>query len=122
MTSRVRLIRVVIESPLSASTREGIEKNKEYARRAVRDSLRRGEAPYASHLFFDQPGILDDTIPAERELGMVAGFCWGEAADKVVVYQDHGISSGMRIGIDYAMARGLPVEYRRLDETLEFVE
>lgn len=108
-------LRVVIESPLSAPSREGIERNKIYAKRAVVDSLRRGEAPYASHLFFDQPGILDDLLPEEREKGMLCGFVWGAAADKIAVYADYGISEGMRRGIELAEKRGILIEYRYLE-------
>lgn len=108
-------LRIVIESPLSAPDRDGIERNKDYAKRAVVDSLRRGEAPYASHLLFDQPGILNELLPEERELGMQCGFIWGAAADKVAVYADYGISGGMRRGIDMAEKRGIMVEYRYLE-------
>jgi hypothetical protein len=60
--------------------------------------------------------MLDDFIPEERKLGMEAGFAWGEAAQKVVVYMDRGISQGMHEGIDRHIANGLPVEYRSLGE------
>jgi len=103
---------VVIESPLSAPTREGIEKNKMYAKRCVFDSLKRGEAPYASHLFFDQDGLLDDLTPHERELGMRAGFAWGKAAELVAVYADYGITTGMQQGMELAHSRGQKVEIR----------
>jgi hypothetical protein len=76
---------------------------------------RRGEAPFASHLLFDQPGILDDTVPAEREQGIAAGFVWAEAAGKVAVYTDHGISEGMQRGIDRAKMAGQVVEFRRIE-------
>ena len=47
---------VIIESPFAGD----VDKNIEYARKCVRDSLNRGEAPSASHLLYTQPGILDD--------------------------------------------------------------
>ncbi|PKL35860.1 MAG: hypothetical protein CVV44_20295 [Spirochaetae bacterium HGW-Spirochaetae-1] len=103
---------VIIESPYAGD----IDKNTEYARLCVLDSLHRGESPYASHLFFTQPGILDDAVPAERALGIEAGLRWGEKADKTVVYTDIGISQGMRIGIERAEKAGRPVEFRRLWE------
>lgn len=103
---------VIIESPYAGD----IDKNTEYARLCVLDSLHRGESPYASHLFFTQPGILDDAVPAERTLGIEAGLRWGEKADKTVVYLDMGISPGMLVGIDRAKKAGRPVEYRRLWE------
>lgn len=105
--------RVVIESPLNAPTREGIEGNKVYARMCVMDSLRRGEAPYASHLLFDHPhGLLDDLVADQRELGLTAGLAWGESADLIAVYTDRGISNGMKRGIEHWQELGKKIEYR----------
>ncbi len=53
---------VVIESPYAGD----VQANVAYAKRCVADCLRRGESPYASHLFFTQDGILDDLKPEER--------------------------------------------------------
>lgn len=105
---------VVIESPLSAPTREGIEENKNYAKACVRDSLARGEAPYASHLLYDQPGILNDLNGDERKKGMDAGFAWGAKAELIAVYIDKGISQGMNAGIERATDLHIPIEFRRL--------
>lgn len=105
---------VIIESPLNDLTRELIEENKRYARKCILDSLRRGEAPYSSHLFFDHPEIFDDLKQDERESGMLAGFAWGIRADMVAVYTDRGISTGMERGIAHYTLKGIPVEYRRL--------
>lgn len=102
--------RVIIESPFAGDT----ERNIAYARAAMKDCLQRGEAPYASHLLYTQDGVLDDTIPEERTLGMSAGFAWLERADMTVVYANFGISKGMREGIVRANALGIPVRYRRL--------
>lgn len=108
------LRRVVIESPLSPSNGHTFEDNQEYARRCMKDSLDRGEAPYASHLLYTQ--MLDDFDAAERKLGMEAGFVWGEAAQTVAVYTDRGMSSGMIEGIKRAQARGARIEFRSLGE------
>jgi hypothetical protein len=105
---------VVIESPLSAPSRAGIERNKDYARECMRDSLRRGEAPYASHLLFDQPGILDDTIPLQREQGMMAGFAWGGHAERVAFYVDLGVSDGMIRGFERAIQTDADIVVRSL--------
>lgn len=111
-------IRVGLESPYAAPTKEGIEENLAYAKACVRDSLKKNEAPYASHLFFTQEGILDDTIPEERELGIMAGKEWERAAQYTVVYVDRGISSGMQMGIDICKTVGRPVRYRSLGKDL----
>lgn len=107
-----KLVRVVLESPFAGD----VESNIAYARRCVKDCLLRGEAPLASHLLYIQEGILDDTKPEERKLGMNAGFVWNELAERVVVYTDRGVSKGMEAGVALAQERGIPVEYRKLGE------
>lgn len=104
--------RVVIESPYAGD----VEANVAYAKRCVLDCLKRGEAPYASHLFFTQPGLLDDKSAEERALGIAAGLAWGESADIVAVYVDLGITSGMRQGIQRALERGTEVYVRTLEK------
>jgi len=107
---------VILESPYSGD----VEANVAYARECMRDSILRGEAPYASHLLYTQPGILDDTVAEERVLGMKAGMAWGAMASKTVVYIDRGISSGMQYGVEMAKKAGRLVEYRSLDQTKTF--
>ncbi|MEQ8721066.1 MAG: hypothetical protein RID81_07300 [Sandaracinaceae bacterium] len=85
-----------------------------YARAALADCLRRGEAPYASHLLYTQPGVLRDEVPEEREAGILAGFAWREAADATVLYVDLGISRGMEWGIRDAERIGHPLERRTI--------
>jgi len=102
---------VIIESPYAGD----VKRNEEYARACMADCLRRGEAPYASHLLYTQPGVLDDTIPAERKLGMKAGFAWAAAASKRVVYTDLGMSRGMQAGVTSGEKLGQTIEYRTLD-------
>ena len=104
--------RVILESPYAGD----VSANETYARRCVADSLRRGEAPLASHLLYTQPGILDDTVPEERTLGIDAGLVWGPHAEATVVYTDRGISPGMRYGIERARDDGRQVEYRSIEE------
>ncbi len=101
---------VVVESPYAGD----IEINERYARECLSDCLNRGEAPFASHLIYTQPGVLDDTIPEEREHGIQAGFAWGQAASLTAVYTDRGTSRGMQYGIDAAKEAGRPVEFRTL--------
>ena len=104
--------RVILESPYAGD----IEANVAYARRCVRDSLQRGEAPIASHLLYTQPGVLDDNDRAERLHGINAGLAWLAVADATVVYTDRGVSPGMSYGIAAANEAGRPVIFRALDE------
>ncbi len=90
---------VQVESPYAGD----VEKNIEYARKALRDCLRKNEAPYASHLLYTQPGVLDDTVPEERQYGIDAGLIFAEKADVSIFYIDCGFSSGMKYGLKHAL-------------------
>lgn len=108
---------VDVETPYSGRNEEEIKMNLLYARACVRDCLLRGEIPFASHLFFTQPGILDDNIQTEREMGINAGKELIESLPDIitVVYENLGISRGMKYGIDRANKNGRIVEYRTLE-------
>lgn len=107
------MIKVIIESPYAGD----VERNEHYARLCMKDSFNKGEAPFASHLLYTQPNVLDDTIADERSLGIDAGLLWGTCADKTVVYTDLGISNGMKYGIENADKAGRPIEYRTINYT-----
>lgn len=99
---------VILESPFAGD----VERNRAYAIEAMRDSLMRGEAPFVSHLLYTE--ALDDTVQSERQLGIEAGLAIGRHAVKTVVYQDLGISSGMKYGVERAESEGRPIEYRSI--------
>jgi hypothetical protein len=82
---------VVIESPFAGD----VWRNVNYARAAMRDCIRRGETPYASHLLYTQQGILDDEKPDQRALGIEMGFQFWNHAARVIFYTDLGWSRGM---------------------------
>jgi len=103
---------IYLESPFAGE----VCRNIKYARAAMADSLRRGEFPFASHLLYTQEGILDDTIPEERKMGMEAGFAFAKKCDASVFYTDLGISDGMKEGIERAKEAGREIEYRTLPE------
>ena len=70
---------VIIESPYAeAPGRPDVRLNVQYARDCLADSLRRGEAPLASHLLYTQ--ALNDQDPTERAQGIAAGLAWGAKA------------------------------------------
>jgi hypothetical protein len=104
--------RVLIESPFAAPTPEQHAEHIRYARACLKDSLQKNEAPLASHLLYTQPGVLDDTIPHERQWGIDAGVEWYKVAEACIVYTDCGISKGMQYGIAKAKELGISVEYR----------
>lgn len=106
--------RVIVESPFAGATRELTERNARYLGACLRDCLARGEAPFASHGLYTLPGVLDDSVPAEREFGIAAGFEWRASAEATVVYDDYGVTEGMRRGIEHARSLGHAIEFRRL--------
>jgi hypothetical protein len=101
---------VIVESPYAGD----VERNLRYVRAAMRDCLLRGEAPFASHALYTQPGVLDDNKPDERDMGIAAGLAIGAKADATVVYTDLGLSKGMILGIARAELEGRPIERRML--------
>ena len=103
---------VIVETPLRADTEALRGRNRRYLKAAMLDCIRRGEAPFASHMMYVQ--VLDDDVPAERIVGIKCGLAWGELADATVVYEDLGVSGGMQQGIDDAVRHIRPVEWRRL--------
>lgn len=126
--------RVILESPYAPKVPADLEPGTEayqtewkrqlhynvtYARLAMRDCLTvHKDAPSASHLLYTQPGVLDDTIPEERTMGIEAGLEWRNATDTTVVYLDRGISSGMIYGVEKARNDGKTIVYRRLPESV----
>ena len=112
---------VDIETPYSADTPEGLRRNLLYARACVRDSLMRGEVPFASHLFYTQPGILDDNVAEERNMGMDIGKKLIESLPGVatVLYIDLGVSAGMKFGVVRAKESNREIKYRTLKKGWE---
>lgn len=103
---------VVIESPYGSEDEKEQRENIEYRDACILDSLHRGEAPFASHRMYT--GVLNDKVRAERSLGLAAGFQWGDCCDLVAVYQDRGISPGMKLGIERWEVLDKMVVYRTL--------
>lgn len=105
---------VVVESRFAGETPKDLLVNKKFTLACMRDCIKRGEAPYASHVIYAHSYIVDDFVAQERALGIYAGFIWGDFAGKTVVYTDLGISSGMQEGIDHAHSKKRPIEFRHL--------
>jgi len=100
--------KVVIESPYAGD----LKRNIEYAREALKDSLKRGEAPIVSHLLHTQ--VLDDTKPNERAMGINAGLAWLSVADAHVFYVDYGMSTGMQEAYKLGICKN--IEFRFINQ------
>lgn len=98
--------RVILESPYAGLDDLERERNRRYLAACLRDSLMRGEAPFASHGLYTLPGALVDDDPAERTLGIDAGFAWRVVAEATALYVDYGITTGMRLGLEHAERMG----------------
>lgn len=101
----------VLETPYAGDVKENVE----YAQKCMHDMLLRHEAPYASHLLYTQPNVLDDLIPEERELGIYAGFAFKHMEGvHTVFYTDRGMSNGMNLALEYCKEHGMSYEFKEL--------
>ncbi len=107
---------VMIESPYASMQDKDRSRNITYALRCMRDSLFRGEAPFAGHLLYTQ--VLDDNIQDDRAIGIECDLSWLKCAIRVVVYTDYGISKGMRKAINYAKLIHKVVLYRKIGKNV----
>jgi hypothetical protein len=102
------MICVIIESPYAGEVAE----NAHYLWDCLRDSFKRGEAPFASHGIY--PSVLNDHDPEERKMGLLAGYAWWPAAERIIFYTDRGWSEGMKAALARAVAIGKPFETRSI--------
>lgn len=100
---------VVIESPYAGD----VKRNRAYLEICIRNSVYRGETPYASHKMLTD--ALDDSIPEERDLGIACGLELRRRADLRVFYIDLGWSGGMLAAKKLYDAEGLEYEERKIN-------
>jgi hypothetical protein len=95
----------IIESPYAGD----VAANKAYLQRCIRWCADQGMTPYASHQMLTD--ALDDTDPAQRELGLQLGRDMTEtlltAGATVFFFVDFGISPGMARMRQYLDTRGV---------------
>ena len=93
---------IYIASPYAGD----IEQNVAFAKLACRYAMSQGHTPVAVHLLY--PQMLQDSDPAERELGLRLGHRVLRACDELWACGDR-LSSGMRREIEEAKALGVPI-------------
>jgi hypothetical protein len=95
---------VYVASPFAGDVEANIRRAREHCRFAVMQ----GCIPLAPHLLY--PQFMDDTDPAQRELGLFfASVLLGKCAE-LWVFGDTS-SPGMRLEIAKATKRGIPIRY-----------
>lgn len=106
---------VVIESPVAFNDRYTAAQHYRYFQECCADAfLNHGENPYGSHWIAQ--GILDDTSPEHRKLGIECGLAWAANAERAIFYTDLGESRGMAQARAHWTAQGKPIEERKLGE------
>lgn len=93
---------VYIASPYAGD----VEANVAFAKAACRYAIEQGATPVAVHLLY--PQLLDDSVPAEREMGLQMGLRVLEACDELWLCGER-ISQGMRAEFSTAKQMGIPV-------------
>lgn len=108
------IVRVILESP----SEERLEESVIYARRALKDSLDRGEAPFSSYLLYAQENDFLKEIGNKSMLNQV----WTPVSIKTVVYMDYGLSDSMKENLKKAHKAGIPYEERYIGRNPEGVK
>lgn len=85
-----------------------VENNLKNARRYSRFAVSNGAIPFAPHLLY--PQFLDDRDKAQRSLGIFFGLVLLGKCDQMWVFGSE-ISKGMRLEIDKARKRGIPIRF-----------
>lgn len=116
---------VIIESPYKGD----VSRNKRYLQACIRDCIKRGESPYASHQMLTD--ALDDNDPEQRKIGISAGLAWRKALYisntglrrvTPVFYFDLGWSDGMTHARKMYLEENVFFELRKLEEEDSFFD
>lgn len=102
--------KVFIASPLRKRSLEEANCELEYAKLASRDTL----INYEQNPF--SPILLIPHYVKENDLFEQVMFDWIGNMDRLVVYQDRGITDQMKQMVQCAEYHRLPVEYRRIHQ------
>lgn len=107
---------VIIESPLAGA----FERNRRYALWCAYHCRTRGEASYASHLYYTQ--FLDDRSAEDRAFGIAAGTALSKFGSLIAFYIDRGWSTGMADQRDRILQGDLNMPYEHRQLPLEMMQ
>lgn len=112
---------VYICSRFAGADEDEVKEHILQARRFSRFALTRQAVPVTPHLMY--PQFLRDSVPQERELGIAGGLKILRRCDELWVFVVDRISEGMRLEIEAAEHRKIPVRYFDEDmREVNFVE
>lgn len=103
---------VMIECPYGTEDPAKRELYERYAKMCLKDSLRRGEAPFAGQMFYAK--LLNTHVAPEKDVGLVSHMSWIAVADIVAIYTDLGISPSMQIAINVATIKNRQMRFRSI--------
>ena len=106
---------IFVCSPLKGDIKKNLRRAKTYCLFVIR----KGHIPIAPHLYFSQ--LLNDNIPADRELGMTMGTVLLEQCEELWVFGPT-ISEGMKADIKRARQIGLKVCEFTFDTRMSFIQ
>lgn len=86
--------------------RRSLIRNESLARTACRMAVEKGCVPVAPHLYFTQ--FLDDSIPEEREIGIMIGTTLLKGCDEIWVV-GNDVTEGMELEIRSAWKWEIPI-------------
>jgi len=107
-------VKIFISSPLRGPTDEIVLENRKRAEIYCRKVYELGLVPMAPHVYL--PHFLDVGNAEHEAFAEVFSAMWIRDADAVWVFDENGISEGMKSEIDYAKACNVPVLYQSLKQ------
>lgn len=104
--------RVYIATPYRTETmRDSYDR---YLLKCIEDSILKGEAPYAPHVYLPKLKLCDDRTTEGRRIGMEVGQKFLNICQLLAVYKDFGISEGMQMEMDTAKNLKIPINIRSI--------
>jgi len=112
MTQIITRPRVYIATPYrTENMRDSFDR---YLIQCITDSIKKGEAPYAPHIYLPQIKLCDDRTPEGRRIGMEIGRKFLMVCSVLAVYKDFGISEGMQEEMDVAKSMKIYINIRSI--------
>lgn len=103
--------KIFVSSPLRGDIEKNIENAKKYCKKVLEDT---GDIPIAPHVYFTQ--FLNADNEFENQLGMDLGLELLSDCDEIWVFQDNGISEGMKMEIELAKRLEIPIIFTKFGE------